>query len=150
MYDTTKYIDVLPKLMINYNNSYHSGIKGIPNMVNNRKLNELNTKKFIQAKTEEKMFNIGDKVRHIINKKVFEKGHAHWSKTIYTITDKLVHSYILNNGKQPYEYYELILMTDNEKPNIINIKTISRVNQQTFEQMKKRQYDYSPFKKRRC
>ena len=100
-------------------------------------MNELKTKQFIQAKTEEKIFNIGDKVRHIINKNVFEKGHAHWSKTIYTITDKLVHSYILNNGKQPYKYYELMLVTDNEKPNIINIKTRSRVNQPTFEQMKK-------------
>ena len=98
-------------------------------------MNELKTKQFIQAKTEEKSFNIGDKVRHIINKKVFEKGNAHWSKTIYTITDKLVHSYILNNGKQPYKYYELMLVTDNEKPNII--KTRSRVNQPTFEQMKK-------------
>ena len=34
-------------------------------------MNELKTKQFIQAKTEEKIFNIGDKVRHIINKKVF-------------------------------------------------------------------------------
>ena len=30
-----------------------------------------------------------------------------------------------------------MLVTDNEKPNIINIKTRSRVNQPTFEQMKK-------------
>ena len=27
MHNTTKYIDVLPKLVFNYNNAYHSGIK---------------------------------------------------------------------------------------------------------------------------
>ena len=33
MYNTTKYINVLPKIIHGYNNTYHSGIKKKPNDV---------------------------------------------------------------------------------------------------------------------
>ena len=33
MFNTTKYIDVLPQIISNYNSSYHSGIKKAPNDV---------------------------------------------------------------------------------------------------------------------
>ena len=33
MFTTTKYIDVLPQIISNYNSSFHSGIKKAPNDV---------------------------------------------------------------------------------------------------------------------
>jgi len=86
MYGTTKYIDVLPKLIDNYNISYHSGINGVPNKINAAKLEELNMNKYKLDKQEETVFNIGDTVRYLLNKKLFDKGSIpHWSKHIHTI-----------------------------------------------------------------
>ena len=89
MYNKTKYINVLPKLINNYNSSYHSGIKGIPNKVDCKRLTNQNQEKYNNARKEEVIFKIGDQVRHVLNRKLFEKGsNPTFSKTIYTITDK--------------------------------------------------------------
>ena len=82
MFNTTKYIDVLPKIISNYNNSYHSGIKKIPNDVeqDDEDVIKLTNKKYNKAKQEEIKFNTGDYVRYILNRKQFEKGTlAKWS-----------------------------------------------------------------------
>ena len=63
MYKTSKYINVLPKLIINYNNSYHNGIKSIPNEFDANYLDKQNMEKYNLAKKEEIIFNIGDYVR---------------------------------------------------------------------------------------
>ena len=44
-YKTTRYIHILDELVDNYNNSYHSGIQGIPNKPDEYKLNVYNLKK---------------------------------------------------------------------------------------------------------
>ena len=46
MHNTTKYINVIDDLTENYNTSYHSGIKMIPDAVknNDEKVNKLATK----------------------------------------------------------------------------------------------------------
>ena len=55
--------------------------------------------KYMKAKNNETIYNIGDKVRHLLNRDVFQKKSlSKWSKTIYTIIDKTEHSYKLNNG----------------------------------------------------
>ena len=60
MHNTTKYIDVLPKIVNNYNNSYHSGIKKKPIEVtdDDEKVIELTRKKYKRAKQEEAKFNV--------------------------------------------------------------------------------------------
>ena len=112
MYNTRKYINVLPKLVYNYNSSYHSGIKKVPNHVeeDDEDIINLTNKKYNKAKLEETKFNIGDMVRFIINKQQFEKGTLpHWSKTTHAILTKNEHSYKLDNNKT-YKYYELQLV----------------------------------------
>ena len=71
MHNTTKYIDISPKIVNNYNDSYHSGIEKEPTEVTDEdeKVIELTRKKYKKAKQEEVQFNIGDKVRYILNKK---------------------------------------------------------------------------------
>ena len=135
MYNTTKYIDVLPKLIHNYNSSYHSGIKGIPNKVDSKTLARQNREQYNNAKNEEVVFNIGDQVRHVLNRKLFEKGSkSTFSKTIYTITDKNIHSYILNNGKT-YKYYELLRVQTSNK---ISFKQGHEVKLQLLRNSKRR------------
>ena len=114
MQHTNKYIDVLPKIIYNYNHSYHSGIKKKPADVEEEddKIIQLNNKKYIQAMKEETIFNIGDSVRYIVNLQTFEKkGLPRWSKTIHKIISSSPHSYTLENGKT-LKYYELQRVDD--------------------------------------
>ena len=132
MFNTTKYIDVLPKIISNYNSSYHSGIKKVPNDVeeDDEDVIKLTNKKYNKAKLEETKFNVGDSVRFILNRKQFEKRTlAKWSKTVHKIISNTEHSYTLDNGKT-YKYYEL------QKVNIIQ-KIERPITEPTREQMRK-------------
>ena len=55
MFNTTKYIDVLPQIMSNYNSSYHSGIKKAPNDVDDEKEDviKVTNRKYNKARNEE-------------------------------------------------------------------------------------------------
>ena len=136
-FKTTKYIDALQKIIHNYNNNYHTGIKTTPNDAINKQeeISLLNIKQYNRAKKDEIKFEIGDKVRHIINKNLFDKGsNAKWSKTIYSIINKTQHSYQLSNDKW-FKYYELSLA---ENPQTINIiQTRAKTNLPTKEELKK-------------
>ena len=132
MFNTTKYIDVLPKIISNYNSSYHSGIKKVPNDVeeDDEDVIKLTNKKYNKAKLEETKFNVGDSVRFILNRKQFEKRTlAKWSKTVHKIISNTEHTYTLDNGKA-YKYYEL------QKVNIIQ-KLERPITEPTREQMRK-------------
>ena len=109
MHNTTTYIDVLQKIVYNYNNGYHSGIKKIPAEVKNedKDILLLSSERYNKAKLEEVKYFVGDKVRCIINLKAFEKRSLpKWSKTTQTIVQTFPHSYMLDNNKT-YKYYEL-------------------------------------------
>ena len=54
---------------------------------------ELTRGKYIKTKKEEEKFNIGDKVRHILNKKQFDKGTlAKFSKMVHKIISQTEHT----------------------------------------------------------
>ena len=94
------YIDVLQTIVNNYNNSYQSGIEGIPNKSDNTHILELLTERYFQALQEETKFNIGDNVRYILNSEKFQKcSLPKWSKIIHVIKSKKQHSYTLDDGK---------------------------------------------------
>ena len=109
VYKTTRYIDVLDKLVDNYNNTYHSGIKGIPNKPERKRLLAITRDKYNKALGEEKHFKVGQTVRFLKNKLLFEKGssNAKWSNTVHTIVGKTEHTYTLDNDGV-YKYYELM------------------------------------------
>ena len=108
MYNTTTYIDVLQKIVENYNLAYHSGIKKAPADVkdDDKDVNDIFLKKYMKAKEEEVFFYIGDNVRYILNFKQFEKHTLPKWSVVHKIIYKNTHSYKLDNGKV-YKYYEL-------------------------------------------
>ena len=108
MHTTTKYIDVLPKLIENYNLSYHSGIKKIPAEVKNKDedIIKLINRRYNDAKKEEIIFKIDDTVRFIKNREMFQKGTLPSWSAPHKIIDRTEHSYKLDNGKY-YKYYLL-------------------------------------------
>jgi len=110
-YQTTRYINVLDKLVHNYNNTYHSGIKGKPSKPDAEKIKSIMIEKQVEALKSEKEYKVGQSVRYVINRTTFEKGsNPRWSKLIYVITSKLGHSYLINkrgSEDKEYKYYEL-------------------------------------------
>jgi hypothetical protein len=123
MHETTHYIDVLPKIVENYNLAYHSGIKKAPAEVEEDDQDILNimSEKYSLAKREETIYQVGDKVRYIINFKQFQKHTLpHWTKTIHEIKSHVsAHSYLLDNG-QIKKYYELQLV-----PSAVRMQTVN-------------------------
>ena len=133
--NTTKYINVLPDLIYNYNNSFHKGINGIPALYDQDKIKFINIKKQQAAKIKETKFEVSNNVRYVINRKGFEKGTLpHWSSTIHKIIEANPHSYVLDNNKT-YMYYELQPAESVQKLQVIS--TRSRANIPSSEQLKK-------------
>jgi len=84
-------------------------------------------KKYNKAKNEEVTFEIGDKVRHIINRNLFDKGsNVKWSENIYTIINKKPHSYEISNQKW-YKYYELIRVDAAQTHRIIETRAKTNI-----------------------
>ena len=88
--NTRNWIDMLPKLINEYNNSYHSTVGMSPNNAikpenyNTALENTLSkTNKFIKHNAK---YKIGDKVRISRIKGIFEKGYLpNWSEAVYLI-----------------------------------------------------------------
>lgn len=112
-YNTKKFIDVLDKLVDNYNNTVHSSTNMKPNEVNEKEENKIINNKiidYIDAKQKiNDEFEIGDNVRLLKNRKLFQKGQKEtYSKIIYKITAKDNNKFIIENNNKiksvlPYE-----------------------------------------------
>jgi len=90
VYNTTKWVEVLPQLIELYNDSSHSSLNNktpdeaytdetylLKKYVKNQKYND-----DIQSKLD---LHVGDRVRAVVGKNVFDKEKAPFSKEIYTI-----------------------------------------------------------------
>ena len=135
-YNTSKYIDVLNDIVQNYNNTYHSGIKKEPINVKHEdeEVFNITRQKYINARDNQPIFNIGDKVRYKLQRSQFQKGNTQWSKVIHKIVDQTPHSYILDDGKT-YKAYDIQLVKESIEPK--TIQTRAKTKQPTVEQMRK-------------
>ena len=101
--ETTKYYDILDKLVKDYNNTVHSSIKMTP--VKASKLeNELTVYKnlYPNEKTKKPKFKVGDRVRISKKKGKFEKGYTtRWTREIFLIEK------ILNTNPVTYKIKDL-------------------------------------------
>jgi hypothetical protein len=105
------YINALPNLIKNYNTTFHNTIKTEPIEIwEGNKTNEQKIKKV------ENDFNVGDKVRHIIENKTFDKkSSSHtFTKTIYTISRIDGKSIYLDEMTKPYKSFQLVLAVGDE------------------------------------
>ena len=92
--NTTVYIDILPDLVEDYNNTKHSSIKMTPVEACMKK-NELTVWRNLYPDRHKPVkinpkFSVGDKVRITKKKKTFEKGYTtRWTEEIFTIVGVL-------------------------------------------------------------
>ena len=90
--NTNIYIDILPSLVKDYNNTKHSSIKMTP-VKASKKENELTVWKNLYPEHLEihdinPKFSVGDQVRISKKKKTFEKGYTtRWTEEIFTIVE---------------------------------------------------------------
>ena len=90
--NTNKYIDVLPKLVKDYNNTVHTSTKLTP-VEASKEENELKVYRNLYPDRYKKnqqipKFSVGDEVRISKKKKVFEKGYTtRWTEEIFTIKE---------------------------------------------------------------
>ena len=90
--NTNIYIDILPDLVKNYNNTRHSSIKMTP-VKASKKENELTVWRNLYPEHLEihdinPKFSVGDRVRISKKKKTFEKGYTtRWTEEIFTIVE---------------------------------------------------------------
>lgn len=105
--NTTRYVDVLPKITNVYNNSVHRTIKMKPKNVDEKNVLKVynNTHNFhrkndINMDIYHQPFEIGDFVRVIRRKNVFEPGYTNkWSKEKFKITEII--------EKKPFFFYKI-------------------------------------------
>eukprot|EP00732_Lithocolla_globosa_P000850 Lithocolla_globosa_v1_NODE_330_length_4438_cov_177.263746.p1 type:complete len:338 gc:universal NODE_330_length_4438_cov_177.263746:2032-3045(+) len=97
--------NILPKVVQNYNESYHSTIEMTPLEAAN-KTNQFEVFQNISEKATVKKrptLYVGDKVRVQLKQKSFQKGYSpKWSKTIHTVEKKGGRYYIVNDDKRKY------------------------------------------------
>ena len=84
--NSNKYLDILPKLLSDYNNTIHSTIKMTP--TEGSKVENKNKINYVSLITKEKpKFKIGDRVRIYKYKKLFSKGYeTNWTDEIFVIS----------------------------------------------------------------
>ena len=88
--NTYRYIDILPDLVEDYNNTVHTSIKMTP-IEASKKKNELIAWRNLypdryKIHNLQPKFSVGDEVRITKKKKVFEKGYTtRWTEEIFTI-----------------------------------------------------------------
>ena len=89
--NTNTYIDILPDLVKEYNNTKHCSIKMTP-VEASKKENELTVWRNLYPDRHKRIeinpkFSVGDRVRISKKKAVFEKGYTtRWTEEIFTIT----------------------------------------------------------------
>jgi hypothetical protein len=141
--DSLSFVDKIGSFVQNYNNSYHMSIKMKPlSVFNGEKIPVV-----VPVQEEPKsLFEIGDKVRTIVNTKKFDKRSfvQRWSEKIYTIVEKKGNRFVLEDreGKRLGKTYldrELNKANKSEKPTNLQpaIKSNTKVN--TFVKKKQRQ-----------
>ena len=146
-YKTNKYIDVLPKLVENYNNSIHSSINRSPNSITKKDEKDI-YKKQLEKYNEvvkkihiDNSFFIDDKVRIIKSRGPFKKGmKQRYSKTIYKIVEVIGNKFKIqsDSGKIKFVTPYMMQQVDDiiENPNINKTKTVIKQQQTKFKNQK--------------
>ena len=119
---TKNWIDILEKVVVNYNNTPHSVIGIAPNQVSESNRKQVYKRMYpdLGLRTVCKL-KVGDRVRKIINKDIYEKGYTkNWSEEVYIIekvkqSNGVCYYYLkdLANSTLPgiYYYYQLNLVS---------------------------------------
>lgn len=115
LFKNLKWVDILPKIIKNYNNTYHRTIKMKPLEVNKGNENHLLATVYYYKMTESKpKYEVGDRVRLSAYVDTFRnKLKTNWTKEIFTISKVFISNvvYYKVDGIDEGIYQEEILLT---------------------------------------
>ena len=110
-----KYIDILDKLVDQYNNKIHSSTGMSPKEASEPKNEKKVWRKlyddYVPAKRQKPKFKFGDKVRITRKKRIFEKGYtSRWTEEVFTVsevryTDPITYKIVDYNKKRYREHF---------------------------------------------
>ena len=129
--NTTKWIDVLPKFVKNYNNSEHSVIKKKPKNVTIK-----DEKRIIQDAIDKTVsiipsIKVGDKVRLAVPKQTFKKEGKRFTDKVFTVSKVNRKSIIVEGSKKRYSMEEVLIVPKESKSlkqkNIVQAKKADKV-----------------------
>ena len=134
--NTRNWINMLTRLLDEYNNRKHSAINMTPTEASQKENEEKvnNYSRYSSTTKSKKLFKVGDNVRISRNKGIFEKGYLpNWSEEIYTIHEvkntKPV-TYILQDNKseilQGCFYNEELQKTSQTVDDVYRIEKVIR------------------------
>lgn len=132
--DKTRWVDVHEDILQNYNNSIHSSTKMKPKDVTPEQQKKLNEDKIILAQNIVKdipKLVVGDKVRKVIKKKLFEKDIEKYSKQIYEVVEVqgLSHKIKNKSGTILKPFYHINTLMKVDENNLLKIgKNIQEEN----------------------
>ena len=143
--DTTKYIDVLDKLVENYNDTEHGHIRTKPRVaIRSGQTFPKPMKKQIP------ILRVGDMVRVLMSRKrAFDKGDKpYYSEQVYEVMRKDGNKYVVRNtetgqiSKKTYYIHQLLhikgVIKDKSKPNTDNIGYDKGIEHKTIQRKNKR------------
>lgn len=141
-HDTSNWTNVIDDIIENYNTTYHSGIKAVPQEVWDGKATPNQDKALTVYPSGLK---IGDKVRMLkFRDNIFDKASTekNWTKNIYTIVDIKGKSFIIRNSKgveHSRKDFELLKVDDPDVIEDNENKVGRRGNRNEFKEEVKKQ-----------
>lgn len=158
------WVDNIFKLLANYNNTVSESTGKAPNEINQKEANLVRYKEYIKnlpALIKFKKFQIGDKVRTLKRKGIFEKGGKLYSSKTYVIAKIKGYSFKLKNPdtnklvKRTFKYYELQRVGAIEKDesrdlgqNVVKVKKALKVDRKVAQEQKQLESDVTEEVKR--
>lgn len=131
-HNTNRYIDVLPMVVENYNNSYHRTLKMAPSSVQDEHIPQIlrNLKSEKPIMKPKSGLNVGDYVRISRKKGLFEKGATSgWTEEVFKIAKK---------KKTPRKYvYRIVDLKDEPITSIFYPEELSLVDKPSFFRIEK-------------
>lgn len=118
-YKTKKWVDALPKLIENYNNTIHSSTSYAPSKVGDKEMAiiRLNAHQKTVRSDKKKNINVGNKVRIAEPKTLFGKEGPRWSDELFSVVQDNTKSFKLDGHNKSYELLKVPTPAE-ENPNL--------------------------------
>ena len=128
-----KWIDALPDIVHNYNHTFHRGIQCTPVEAEQSTQIRKEIREAASFKTSlldyRKSLHVGDKVRVLRNRVLFEKEGPKWSRQVYEIEVDDITSFQLKGQDREYKHYELLKVGEVQKNPFARVATSHDVEQ---------------------
>jgi len=114
------WVDIMSEILDYYNTRKHKTTGVAPAEMTEDDENDLKSAQYDatqEARDQINSIQPGDKVRILLHKKAFGKGRLRWSDNVYTIKERIPHSYTfrLEETDTPQKYSDIQLVSDDSR-----------------------------------